>query len=164
MRTSCVPGDVTKPIVYDVDRIRDGASFTTRRVVAIQSGAAIFNLAASFQKEEAGFEHQDAMPEVPAPESCPHRAGAPRRSVAAPAHHPRPRGRRAPLRGKRACRVRPVGRAPDRFHPSPHPPRRVVWLRAADAPVPGRPGLAPVPPRVRVRLLVRHAPRSCPTA
>jgi acyl-CoA thioesterase-2 len=63
------PGDVTKPIVYDVDRIRDGASFTTRRVVAIQSGAAIFNLAASFQKEEPGYEHQEAMPEAPAPES-----------------------------------------------------------------------------------------------
>src|SRR5437667_9274256 len=44
------PGDVSKPIVYDVDRIRDGGSFTTRRVVAIQSGRPIFNLAASFQK------------------------------------------------------------------------------------------------------------------
>src|SRR6201999_1170198 len=53
------PGDVAKPIVYEVDRIRDGGSFTTRRVVAIQSGHAIFNLAASFQKAEAGFEHQD---------------------------------------------------------------------------------------------------------
>src|SRR6476620_952325 len=47
-------GDVSKPIVYDVDRIRDGGSFTTRRVVAIQSGHAIFNLAASFQKAEKG--------------------------------------------------------------------------------------------------------------
>src|SRR5436190_9121366 len=55
------PGDVHKPIVYDVDRIRDGTSFTTRRVVAIQSGHAIFNLAASFQIEERGFEHQDPM-------------------------------------------------------------------------------------------------------
>src|SRR3954469_24691582 len=49
------PGDVTKPIIYDVDRIRDGGSFTTRRVVAIQSGQAIFNLAASFQQPEVGF-------------------------------------------------------------------------------------------------------------
>src|SRR3984957_14586485 len=62
------PGDVSRPIVYEVDRIRDGGSFTTRRVVAIQSGAAIFNMAASFQKDEKGFEHQDAMPEVPPPE------------------------------------------------------------------------------------------------
>src|SRR4051795_12704350 len=60
-------GDVTKPIVYDVDRIRDGTSFTTRGVVAIQNGKAIFNLAASFQKEERGFEHQVPVPEAPAP-------------------------------------------------------------------------------------------------
>src|SRR3954452_6671466 len=62
------PGDVHRPIVYDVDRIRDGSSFTTRRVVAIQHGNPIFNLAASFQKQEAGFEHQDEMPVVPKPE------------------------------------------------------------------------------------------------
>src|SRR3954468_17351689 len=61
------PGDVHKPIVYDVDRIRDGSSFTTRRVVAIQGGKAIFNMSASFQKHEPGFEHQDAMPDVPPP-------------------------------------------------------------------------------------------------
>src|SRR4051812_2482662 len=63
------PGDVRKPIVYDVDRIRDGSSFTTRRVVAIQNGKAIFNFSASFQVEEKGLEHQDAMPSAPAPES-----------------------------------------------------------------------------------------------
>jgi acyl-CoA thioesterase-2 len=65
------PGDVRAPIVYDVDRIRDGSSFTTRRVVAIQHGEAIFNLAASFQKVEPGFEHADDMPQVPPPESLP---------------------------------------------------------------------------------------------
>src|SRR5688572_19785400 len=65
------PGNVNKPIVYDVDRIRDGGSFTTRRVVAIQSGEAIFNLAASFQGAEGGFDHQDPMPEAPEPESLP---------------------------------------------------------------------------------------------
>src|SRR5271163_4975184 len=65
------PGDVKKPIVYDVDRIRDGGSFTTRRVVAIQSGEAILNLAASFQVPEVGFEHQDKMPVAPPPESMP---------------------------------------------------------------------------------------------
>ena len=52
------PGDPTKPILYQVDRIRDGRTFTTRRVVAIQHGKAIFNLAASFQPEERGPEHQ----------------------------------------------------------------------------------------------------------
>src|SRR6478672_6592628 len=65
------PGDVSRPIVYDVDRIRDGSSFTTRRVVAIQGGQAIFNLAASFQKQEEGFSHQDEMPAAPPPESLP---------------------------------------------------------------------------------------------
>src|SRR3954464_2595552 len=52
-------GDARRPIVYDVDRIRDGSSFTTRRVVARQSGKPIFNLAASFQVDEPGLEHQD---------------------------------------------------------------------------------------------------------
>jgi acyl-CoA thioesterase-2 len=65
------PGDPTVPIVYDVDRIRDGRSFTTRRVVAIQHGRAIFNLAASFQVAEPGVEHQMPMPEVPDPEELP---------------------------------------------------------------------------------------------
>ncbi|MEO1173908.1 MAG: acyl-CoA thioesterase II [Myxococcota bacterium] len=61
-------GDPKLPIVYEVDRIRDGKSFTTRRVVAVQKGQAIFNLAASFQIAEAGYEHQDTMPTVPGPE------------------------------------------------------------------------------------------------
>jgi acyl-CoA thioesterase-2 len=65
------PGDMGAPILYIVDRIRDGGSFTTRRVVAIQHGEAIFNLSASFQKPEVGLEHQLDMPVVPAPESLP---------------------------------------------------------------------------------------------
>jgi acyl-CoA thioesterase-2 len=63
------PGDPGVPIVYEVDRIRDGRSFTTRRVVAVQHGKAIFNLQASFQVVEDGFEHEQPMPQVPAPES-----------------------------------------------------------------------------------------------
>jgi acyl-CoA thioesterase-2 len=64
------PGDPTVPILYEVDRIRDGKSFTTRRVVAIQHGRAIFNLSASFEDlEESVIEHQFPMPEVPAPET-----------------------------------------------------------------------------------------------
>ncbi|CAN5600998.1 acyl-CoA thioesterase II [soil metagenome] len=65
------PGDPTVPILYEVDRIRDGRSFTTRRVVGIQHGKAIFNLAASFQVAEPGLEHQAPMPEAPPPESLP---------------------------------------------------------------------------------------------
>ena len=65
------PGDVKAPIVYQVDRLRDGSSFTTRRVVAIQHGEPIFNLTTSFQRVEPGFSHQDEMPKVPGPESLP---------------------------------------------------------------------------------------------
>jgi acyl-CoA thioesterase-2 len=65
-----LPGDSKVPIVYEVDRIRDGGSFTTRRVVAIQHGAAIFSLEASFQREETGLEHQFEMPDdIPPPEA-----------------------------------------------------------------------------------------------
>jgi acyl-CoA thioesterase-2 len=59
------------PIVYDVERLRDGRSFSTRRVVARQHGRTIFYLSASFQVPEDGLEHQDAMPSVPPPEECP---------------------------------------------------------------------------------------------
>jgi len=65
------PGDVGVPIVYFVDRIRDGRSFTTRRVVAIQHGEAIFNMSASFHVREPGVEHHLEMPEAPAPETLP---------------------------------------------------------------------------------------------
>jgi acyl-CoA thioesterase-2 len=67
-------GDPTVPIVYNVDRIRDGGSFTTRRVVAMQHGQAIFSMAASFHKDEAGLYHQMKMPDVPPPESLPSEA------------------------------------------------------------------------------------------
>jgi len=64
------PGDPSVPILYEVDRIRDGRSFTTRRVVAIQHGRAIYNMQASFHAEEAGdLEHQFTMPDVPGPET-----------------------------------------------------------------------------------------------
>jgi acyl-CoA thioesterase-2 len=65
------PGDPSVPIVYEVDRIRDGKGFTTRRVVGIQHGRPIFNLAASFQLPEVGPSHQQPMPDVPLPEDLP---------------------------------------------------------------------------------------------
>jgi acyl-CoA thioesterase-2 len=64
-------GDPTVPIIYEVDRIRDGRSFTTRRAVAIQHGRPIFALTASFQVDEPGFDHAMSMPEVPPPEGLP---------------------------------------------------------------------------------------------
>src|SRR6185295_9806876 len=66
------PGDPNAPILYEVDRIRDGKSFTTRRVVAIQHGKAIFNLQASFHVHEDGYDHQIPMPQgVPSPDELP---------------------------------------------------------------------------------------------
>ena len=65
------PGDPSVPIIYEVERIRDGRSFATRRVVAIQHGQAIFSMSASFQVVEEGLDHQIDMPDVPAPEDLP---------------------------------------------------------------------------------------------
>jgi acyl-CoA thioesterase-2 len=65
------PGDPKVPIIYEVDRIRDGGSFTTRRVVAIQHGHAIFSMGVSFHMDEPGFDHQIKMPDVPLPEELP---------------------------------------------------------------------------------------------
>jgi acyl-CoA thioesterase-2 len=65
------PGDTAVPIVYDVERMRDGHSFSTRRVTARQHGKAIFYLTASFQQPERGFSHHDEMPPAPPPEDCP---------------------------------------------------------------------------------------------
>jgi acyl-CoA thioesterase-2 len=64
-------GDFNAPIVYEVDRARDGNHFSTRRIVAIQHGAQIFNMSASFQAVEAGLDHQLAMPQVPPPDDLP---------------------------------------------------------------------------------------------
>lgn len=64
-----LPGDIKAPIIYEVDTIRDGRSFTTRRIVAVQHGRAIFNMAASFQIEEKGADHQINMLNVPHPDS-----------------------------------------------------------------------------------------------
>jgi acyl-CoA thioesterase II len=63
-------GDLSIPIIYDVENVRDGGSFTTRRVAARQHGAIIFYMTVSFQRVEEGFEHQDEMPAVPSPDEC----------------------------------------------------------------------------------------------
>lgn len=67
------PGDPNVPVLYEVDRIRDGRSFTTRRVAAIQHGRAIFHMSASFHIAEPGFDHLDEMPGVPEPDGLPTR-------------------------------------------------------------------------------------------
>ena len=65
------PGDPTHPIVYEVERVRDGRSFSTRRVIAVQNGTTIFSLSASFQLDQDGIDHQSEMPDAPDPESLP---------------------------------------------------------------------------------------------
>lgn len=120
-------GDVSRPIVYDVDRIRDGKSFTTRRVVAIQGGHAIFNLQVSFHKEEPGFVHQDPMPEAPPPESVPTDQDRMRSYLDRIPAHLRDRAL-----AERPIEMRMVGPVPsDPIAPAPMPPHKLVWLKAA---------------------------------
>jgi acyl-CoA thioesterase-2 len=120
-----LPGDVSKPIVYDVDAIRDGSSFTTRRVVAIQSGRAIFNLAASFQKQEPGFVHQASMPEAPEPLSVPTE-----QARLLELGERLPRHLREQLDVPRPFDLRPVEVPDDPITPSALAPARRVWIRA----------------------------------
>lgn len=120
------PGNVSKPIVYQVDRIRDGGSFTTRRVVAVQSGHPIFNLAASFQTEEAGFSHGSEMPEVAAPEALPTEGEQLARLLA---DLPSELLERATA--ERPFEIKPVQPVLDPRRPTVAPARRDVWFRAA---------------------------------
>jgi len=122
-----LPGDLKAPIVYFVDRLRDGNSFTTRRVTAIQHGQAIFNLSASFHVEEPGVQHQPTMPDVPGPEELKSELEL-IRDVAEriPTDH------RAAILQERPIDFRPV--APlDFFKPEPREPVRHVWFRALGA-------------------------------
>ncbi|MGD9209561.1 MAG: acyl-CoA thioesterase II [Desulfobacteraceae bacterium] len=117
-------GDASKPIVYTVDCIRDGKSFTTRRVVAIQNGKAIFTMAASFQVAETGFDHQDQMPQVPEPEGL--------ESDFERAHrlaHKMPASIRERLLCQRPIETRTVNPI-DPFEPEKKEPVQYVWLRA----------------------------------
>ncbi len=118
------PGDVTRPIVYDVDRIRDGGSFTTRRVVAIQNGRPILNMSASFQLVEPGFEHQDPMPEAPPPGSLP--TDAERATRVADRLPPAVVAR---VTAERPFEMRSTDPEEDPLRPVPRPARRMVWIR-----------------------------------
>jgi len=128
------PGAVDRPVVYDVDRIRDGRSFTTRRVVAIQNGRPIFNLSASFQAEEEGFEHQSTMPDVPPPESL-----RTEQELARKFYDRIPPLMRERIFGERPIESRPVDPL-DPFAPPPHPPTRRTWYKA-NGPLPDDPAV-----------------------
>lgn len=119
------PGDPRIPILYEVDRARDGKSFTTRRVVAIQHGKQIFNLAASFQVPEEGFEHQFQEPDVPGPEHLPSEL---ERRAAISGELPEPV--RIHFARPRPIEMRPVD--PQAYiDPAPMMPVQNVWFRTA---------------------------------
>ncbi len=121
------PGDVSAPIVYDVARTRDGASFTSRHVKAIQHGHPILEMLASFQKPEPGFEHQAEMPKVPAPEEVPTEA-----ERFAPYLDKLPDFAKAIATAQRPIEIRTVNE-PDPAMRGSHPPERAVWLKATHA-------------------------------
>ena len=117
-------GDPAVPIIYEVDRIRDGGSFSTRRVVAIQHGQAIFSMAASFHKEEPGLHHQIKMPDVPPPESLPSEA-----DLKASFMDRLPPQVRAYWERERPIEIRPVDLS-RYLEPGNHAPTQQVWIKA----------------------------------
>lgn len=120
------PGDFSVPIIYDVDRIRDGKSFTTRRVRAIQHGRAIFSLESSFQVEEEGVEHQGEMPQAPDPEGLESDIEQ-RRAFA----HRIPENFREAFLQERPVEFRAIT-PPDPFQAEPREPVRRAWFRVPD--------------------------------
>ncbi|MWA11258.1 acyl-CoA thioesterase [Streptomyces sp. BA2] len=115
-------GDPGAPIVYTVDRIRDGRSFTTRRVVAVQHGQPIFHLSASFQTYEEGLEHQTGMPSAPDPETLPTAAEM------LPRHLPAHVAERL-IEARAAVDLRYVDAPPWATVGQPREPRSQVWFR-----------------------------------
>ncbi len=142
------PGRVDMPAVYTVDCIRDGRSFTTRRVVAIQDGRAIFNLSASYQIHESGLDHQAGeMPEAPGPEelhSEQELAGRYFARLPEAVLNAIPKPLRERAFGERPIEIRPVDPT-DPVHPPVRPARRQAWFRAN--------GTLPDDPSIHQRLL-----------
>ena len=119
-----LPGDVATPIVYFVDRLRDGKSFTTRRVTGIQNGQAIFSMTCSFQVAEEGVEHQVPMPQAPAPDDLPRELDLIRGMA-----DRIPERLRAVLTQDRPIDFRPVNPV-DPFDPDKRAPAQMMWFRA----------------------------------
>jgi len=128
------PGDASLPVVYQVDRVRDGGSFSTRRVTAIQKGQPIFTSSASFQYDESGFEHQIPMPDVVGPENLPSELDMIRQRA-----HLIPESMREKLLCAKPIEFRPVV-GEDPFNPQVSDPIKYVWFRA-DGTLPDSPAL-----------------------
>lgn len=120
------PGDFRQPVIYDVDRIRDGKSFTTRRVNAIQHGRPIFSLSASFQVEEEGARHQATMPAVPGPDEL-ESDESDRRKLADGI----PENLRGAFLRERPVEFRPVTPR-NAFEPESREPLKQLWFRVPD--------------------------------
>ncbi|MEU8588024.1 acyl-CoA thioesterase II [Streptomyces sp. NPDC048664] len=120
------PGDPGAPIVYTVDRIRDGRSFTTRRVVAVQHGQPIFHLSASFQTYEEGMDHQAPMPPAPDPETLP----SSRERLSGYSHLP-PELVEKLLQARESIDLRYVDDPPYGKFGEPREPRSQVWFRTS---------------------------------
>jgi acyl-CoA thioesterase-2 len=120
-------GDFNAPIVYEVDRSRDGQSFSNRRVIAIQHGEQIFNMTASFQVVEDGLDHQIDMPQVPPPEQLPDMLEALRERI-----DQLPERVRKLVEKPRPFEFRMVQPLPDLSAPWTRPPIRQVWFRLPD--------------------------------
>ncbi|MDO9638208.1 MULTISPECIES: acyl-CoA thioesterase II [Pseudomonadota] len=118
-------GDASLPVVYQVERIRDGGSFSTRRVVAVQKGKPIFFCSASFQYDEQGFEHQTSMPDVPGPEGLKSET-----ELARLIGDSLPERMRALAVSEKPIEIRPVT-VGNPFAPQPCEPVKYVWFRAA---------------------------------
>ena len=118
------PGDAKKPIVYNVDCIRDGKSFTTRSVIAIQNGRAILNMAASFQVAESGFDHQDIAPQPAGPEGI-----TSERELAMKVADQIPESIREKILCRKAIEIRPVDPI-NPFAPEKRKPLRYAWFKA----------------------------------
>lgn len=119
-----LPGDINMPIVFDVETIRDGGSFTTRRVKAIQKGRVILNFAASFQLEQEGYDHQIEMPDITPPEELANWQG-----LAKEYGHLMSDNFRKFLDRARPIEFKPVERF-DPFSENVSSPYRHVWIRA----------------------------------
>lgn len=121
------PGDPMIPIIYEVDRARDGGSFTTRRVIAIQHGRQIFNLAASFHRTEEGWNHQHGMPNVPPPEDL-----RPREELDEARTDEVPERHRMHLLRPRPIEIREID-PQDQFNPTPRSDANHLWFRVRQA-------------------------------
>ena len=119
-------GDTDIPILYKVDRIRDGKSFTTRRVVAVQRGQAIFTMSISFQVDEEGLTHQFDMPDVPSPDALPTDEEIRQQQAKS-----WPEEFQDSFLGSSAIQVKPIDPV-DMLNPEPAPPVQRCWMRCGE--------------------------------